>query len=226
MATRTQTVLVLDVNETLSDLSPLRDTFAALGAPPDTATAWFAATLRDGFALTVTGPRPSFVDLAADNARTLLTPHVHDVDSAADQVLQAFRSLTVHPDVAEGLQDLRTLHLRVVTLSNGAAAVADGLLSRAGIRDLVEQVLTVDDAPLWKPAREAYEYAAEACDVPIEECLLVAAHPWDLHGASRAGMATAWLNRGDAPYPRSFHTPDLEAESMVDLAAQLGAVGA
>jgi 2-haloacid dehalogenase len=226
MATRTPTVLVLDVNETLSDLTPLRDVFAALGAPPERADTWFAATLRDGFALTVTGPRPSFADLAADNVRTLLSPYNHDVDAAADQVVQAFRSLTVHPDVAEGLQDLRTLHRRVVTLSNGAAAIADALLTRSGVRDLVEQVLTVDDAPRWKPAPEAYRYAAEACGVPVEDCLMVAAHPWDLHGASRAGMATAWLNRGDAPYPRSFQSPDVEAESMVDLAAQLGAVGA
>jgi 2-haloacid dehalogenase len=226
MATRNPTVLVLDVNETLSDLSPLRETFAALGASPETADTWFAATLRDGFALTVAGARPSFVDLAADNARTLLARQVHGLDAAADQVVKAFRSLTVHPDVAEGLQDLRTLHRRVVTLSNGAAAVADDLLSRAGLRDLVEQVLTVDDAPRWKPAPEAYRYAADACGVPVEECLMVAAHPWDLHGASGAGLATAWINRGDAPYPRSFRAPDLEAESMVDLAAQLGAVGA
>jgi len=226
MATRTPTVLVLDVNETLSDLSPLRDAFSALGAPPELAATWFAATLRDGFALTVTGPRPSFVDLAADNTRTLLAPYTRDLDVAAAQVIQAFRSLTVHADVAEGLQDLRTLHRRVVTLSNGAAAVANGMLAPAGIRELVEQVLTVDDAPRWKPAAEAYRYAAEACGVPVEDCLMVASHPWDLHGASGAGMATAWLNRGDAPYPRSFRSPDFEAESMVDLAAQLGAVGA
>jgi 2-haloacid dehalogenase len=226
MATRSPIVLVLDVNETLSDLAPLRDTFAGLGAPPGTADTWFAATLRDGFALTVTGPRPSFVDLAADNVRTLLAPHAHDLDAAADQVIQAFRRLTVHPDVAEGLQDLRTLHRRVVTLSNGAVAVADGLLTRAGLRDLVEQVLTVDDAPRWKPAPEAYRYAADACGVGVEDCLMVAVHPWDLHGAAQAGMRTAWLNRGDAPYPRSFQTPDYEAESLVDLAAQLGAVSA
>ena len=114
MATRNPTVLVLDVNETLSDLSPLRETFAALGASPETADTWFAATLRDGFALTVADARPSFVDLAADNARTLLARQVHDLDAAADQLVQAFRSLNVHPDVAEGLQDLRTLHRRVV----------------------------------------------------------------------------------------------------------------
>jgi hypothetical protein len=39
-------------------------------------------------------------------------------------------------------------------------------------------------------------------------------------------MRTAWVNRADRPYPRCFDQPDLEVESLVDLAAQLGAVAA
>ena len=220
------TVIVFDVNETLSDLAPLRDTFTKFGAPDGTADTWFAATLRDGFALTVTGTKPSFTDLATDVARGLLALYVHDADAAAEEVVRGFRGLSVHPDVVEGIDDLHTLHLRLVTLSNGAASVADDLLARAGIRDRFERLLSVDDAPHWKPAGDAYRYAADVCGVPIEDCLLAASHPWDLHGASRAGMRTAWVNRADRPYPRCFDQPDLEAESMVDLAAQLGAVAA
>ena len=31
--------------------------------------------------------------------------------------------------------------------------------------------------------------------------MLVAVHPWDIDGASRAGLVTAWLNRSGGPYP-------------------------
>jgi 2-haloacid dehalogenase len=219
-------VIVFDVNETLSDLAPLRAAFARFGAPDGTADTWFAQTLRDGFALTVTETKPSFSDLATDVARGLLAPHVHDADAAAEEVVRDFRSLSVHADVVEGVDDLHTQHVRLVTLSNGAASVADALLTRAGIRDRFERLLSVDDAPRWKPAADAYRYAAEMCEVPIEDCLLAAAHPWDLHGARRAGMRTAWVNRADRSYPRAFDEPDLEADSLVDLAAQLGAVAA
>lgn len=219
-------VIVFDVNETLSDLTPLRATFAKFGAPDGTADTWFAETLRDGFALTVTGTKPSFTDLAMDVARGLLAPHVHDAGAAAEEVVHDFRNLSVHDDVVEGIDDLHTMHVRLVTLSNGTASVADDLLARAGIRDRFERLLSVDDAPRWKPAADAYRYAAEVCGVPIEDCLLAAAHPWDLHGAGRSGMRTAWVNRADRPYPRVFDPPDLEADSMVDLAAQLGAVAA
>ena len=44
-------VLVFDVNETLSDLSPLHRAFEELGVPGELARTWFASVLREGFAL-------------------------------------------------------------------------------------------------------------------------------------------------------------------------------
>lgn len=46
-------LVVFDVNETLSDMSPLAARFEDVGAPSLTAQIWFAELLRDGFALTV-----------------------------------------------------------------------------------------------------------------------------------------------------------------------------
>ena len=51
--------------------------------------------------------------------------------------------------------------------------------------------------------------------------MLVAVHPWDLDGAARAGLRTAWVDRGGAPYPRSFTDPEVRATDLVDLARQL-----
>jgi 2-haloacid dehalogenase len=51
--------------------------------------------------------------------------------------------------------------------------------------------------------------------------LLVAVHPWDIDGAARAGLSTAWIDRSGAPYPESFTSPTLRAGSLTDLAAQL-----
>jgi 2-haloacid dehalogenase len=51
--------------------------------------------------------------------------------------------------------------------------------------------------------------------------MLVAVHPWDIHGAARAGLRTAWLNRGGARYPDHFAAPDLSPTSLVALADEL-----
>lgn len=100
--------------------------------------------------------------------------------------------------------------------------MARGLFDRAGLTGDFDRLLSVEDAPAWKPAAAAYAYALEACDTEASHAMLVAVHPWDTHGAHEAGLATAWINRKGAAYPSYFASPDLEATSLIDLAARLG----
>jgi 2-haloacid dehalogenase len=216
-------VLVFDVNQTLSDLTPLRDRFAEVGASPELAGAWFAGVLRDGFALATTGESAPFAELAMAGLESVLRP-VRGQDGLADavqHVLDGLGSLDVHPDVVEAVPALRELGIELVTLSNGATSVAEQLLTRAGIREAFGQLLSVEDAGVWKPARAAYDHALAACDVAAGEAMLVAVHPWDIHGAARAGLRTAWLNRDGATYPGHFAAPELSPDSLVALAADL-----
>ncbi|MBD8870577.1 haloacid dehalogenase type II [Nocardioides donggukensis] len=216
-------VVIFDVNETLSDLSPLAGAFEEVGLPGSAVNAWFAAILRDGFALTVHGERPAFADLVGDQVRHQLAAHGvgTDPDEAAGTVLDTFMSLEVHPDVADGLAALAGRGLRLVTLSNGSASVAEGLLERAGLTDHLERFLSVDDAGIWKPAPRAYQHALDACRVSAEEAVLVAVHAWDTDGASRAGLRSAWVNRNGLPYPSAFTAPDLEVADLVELAERI-----
>lgn len=217
-------VLLFDVNETLSDMAPLASRFEDVGAPSDLATAWFASLLRDGFALAVAGVGEPFAEVGAAALRTTLHGQrlTGSLDEAVDHVMNGFTELDVHPDVVEGLQALRDLGLRLVTLSNGAASVAEGLLERAGAGDLVERYLSVEDVGVWKPARAAYAYGVAECQVEPEEAMLVAVHPWDTDGAARTGLQSAWINRSGTTFPGYFRPPDLEASSLVDLAVRLG----
>lgn len=217
-------LLVFDVNETLSDLSGLAELFADAGAPEGAAATWFAGLLRDGFALTVTGGNPSFADLAARSLTGVLRGYgVREVDAEVERIMSAFATLPVHSDVVAGVHALADAGLRLVTLSNGATSVARGLFERSGIADRFERLLSVERAPAWKPAPAAYRYALQTCNATPEEAILVAAHPWDIHGASRAGLATAFINRTGATYPAFFDRPDLEVGSLAELAQSLTA---
>lgn len=214
-------LVVFDVNETLSDMSSIAALFTEVGLPGHLAATWFAGLLRDGFALTVTGANPSFAALASDSLRALLHGVKPDVEDATTRVLSGFAQLPLHPDVANGVRALRALDLRLVTLSNGATTVAQGLLERGGLRDAFERLLSVQDAPAWKPAASAYRYAVQTCQVAAAHAMLVAVHPWDIHGAHQAGLQTAWINRTGSPYPATMHPADLEATSLTALAQVL-----
>jgi 2-haloacid dehalogenase len=222
--TTSPSVIVFDVNETLSDMSSMAQRFTDVGAPAHLAKLWFATLLRDGFALTAVGAARPFAELGAEALRTVLrgVDLDRDLDAAVDHVMAGFAQLPVHADVPDGIRALRASGRRLVTLTNGSTQVSERLFTAAGIRDQFEALLSVEDAGIWKPARAAYAYAGRTCGTDPADMLLVAVHPWDIDGAARAGLMTAWINRGGPPYPASFTPPLLQAPGLTDLAEQLG----
>lgn len=220
-------VIVFDVNETLSDMAPMGSRFADVGAPAALAKLWFATLLRDGFALTASGDNGSFAAIGAEALRGLLAGAELDrgLDAAVEHIMDGLAGLSLHPDVPEGIRSLSAAGFRLVTLSNGSAAIAGKLFAEAGLRDDFELLLTVEDAPAWKPAPAAYGYAATATGTDAGSMLLVAVHPWDIHGAARAGLRTAWLNRTGADYPAYFEAPEFTIGALTELPGALTAAG-
>jgi 2-haloacid dehalogenase len=217
-------VAFLDVNDTLSDLDLLRERFEYVGAQPQLLETWFASTLRDGIALAASGDYADFIEVGREVLRMLLSAETElrlPLDEAVDEIVSALPALPVRADVAPGLRRLRDTGVRVATLTNGSAANAEGLLGRAGLSELVDQDLDVSGARRWKPHPAPYAHACRVLDVSPRDAVLIAAHPWDIHGAKRAGMRGAWLNRRGGPYPDVFAAPDATAQDLPSLVDQL-----
>jgi 2-haloacid dehalogenase len=222
MAASRPEVLVLDVNETLSDLTSMRQRFEAAGLPGDSLDTWFAAVLRDGFALTAVAAPADFGAIAAEIlAGQLTAAGVEAGTEAVRGVLSGFTQLKLHPDVVPGLQRLHASGLRIVTLTNGSAGLSEQMFTDAGLLPLLEHRLDVKKPGRWKPHRAAYQHAAEVCEVPLERMALAAVHPWDIDGAKRAGLQGWYVDRRRTPYPGSFTAPDLVVADFGELAAQI-----
>lgn len=212
-------VLVFDVNETLSDMSPLAARLVDVGAPASTAQLWFTSVLRDGFALTAAGDSKPFAEIGEELLRVILPTAMlnRPVEEAVEHVMAGMHALELHPDVASAVRELAEDGHRLVTLSNGSASIAEKLLETASLVDLFERLLSVEDAGIWKPGADAYRYAARVCEVAPSDMMLVAVHPWDVDGAARAGLSTVWLNRSEAHYPAVFTAPTHTIASMEEL---------
>jgi 2-haloacid dehalogenase len=221
---RAPEVAVFDVNETLSDLAGLDARLKTVGADPAVRGRWFASTLRDGFAITAAGGEADFSAIAVSTLAAMLKSAEGlraAPEDAANHVVEGMAELDLHPDVAAGMHMLADAGVRLVTLSNGAARVADSLLARAGLRDLVEDCLSVANAGRWKPAPESYAYAARRLGVPAVAMALIAVHPWDINGACRAGLRTGWISRDGADYPPFMRRPDVGGRDLPEVAHAL-----
>jgi 2-haloacid dehalogenase len=216
-------VVAFDVNETLFSLVRMRPAFEVAGLDPAQVPLWFARLLRDGFALTAAGDYRPFSELAASALRDVGQGGVDD--GTVEQVLAAFSELDPHPDVAPAFELLREADVRIVTLTNGAAALTAGLLERAGLSSYVERCLSVEEVRRWKPAPEPYLHAAAESGVAPGRMALVAAHSWDCDGARRAGLVTGWVSRLEGRPPDVFARSDVEGDDLVEVARGLLALG-
>lgn len=210
--------VLLDVNETLLDLSGLQPAFDELGLP-DSRPLWFARTLRNGFALAASGDCRSFADIARATLVSLDPDRLSPSD--ADGILDAFTRLTPHPDVAPGLQTLSAAGIPAMTLTVGSAEVVADIFDAHGLGDLVAGHLSAADLGRWKPAPAPYLAGCLALGYAPKAVTMVAAHSWDLHGAHRAGLRTAWISRLERAPSEIFSAPDITGEDLPAVAAAI-----
>lgn len=215
MPARRPLAVAFDVNETLFGLEPLRSRLVALGLAPDALPWWFAVVLREGFSLAASGDHRTFAQVGEAALVEVLEASGAPVPpDAAEWVLGGFEELDPHPDVRAALEELATAGVTALTLTNGSDEVVGRLLERAGLRHLVAHVLSVDASGHWKPRPEPYHHAAEVAGVAPEELALVAVHPWDVHGATRAGLVGAWVDRDGRTWPGLLPAPAVRADRL------------
>jgi len=213
------TTVFFDVNETLTDLSFLEPEFATLGLNKSDFDIWFARVLRDAFALTVTESSAAFFDIGSD----LLAQMVRSAGGKADsttisQIVKSMAELPPHSDVKAGLSQCNAAGLSLFTLSNGSTAAAEFIFANLGIAHMISECLSVAGQALWKPSKSAYEFGLSRAKVTAAQSVLVAVHPWDIHGARQAGMHAVWVNRSGEKYPLYFSPPSVEIISLTELA--------
>jgi 2-haloacid dehalogenase len=211
--------VAFDVIGTLMSIEPLRDRLTGIGQPPHLLEAWYTRTLRDGMALSATGDFAAWPEVAESSLRAL-TGHAIS-DEQVEHVMAGFSGLPAFPDVVPAITSLSEAGIRIACLTNAPADLTASFVDRCGLGPVVERVISVGEVYRWKPATVVYLYAAEVLDVPPALLALVAAHDWDCHGASRAGLTTGWVSRGSGGFGAVFGRPDVTGESLTEVAAGL-----
>jgi len=214
--------LFFDVNETLLDTTELNRVVAQrLGDRPERAEAWFTSLLHHSLVESVTGSWHNFGDIAEAVLQMTATRYGITLPADATPLADIIAAMPAHPDVAAGLSALQQQGFTLVALTNSSEALAEKQLSSAGLARLFTRILSVEQVQVYKPDLKVYQWAMQEMDQPASQCMMVAAHGWDVGGAKRAGMKTAFVTRkGQALYPLA-PAPDLIVSDIGALATKL-----
>ena len=146
-------------------------------------------------------------------------------DAAIDHFNCAWRRLPPWPDAVPGLLRMRTKYI-LGTCSNGNVAQMVNLARHSGLP--WDAVLGAEMARQYKPRPEVYQISVALLRLKPAECVMVAAHNYDLHAAAACGLKCAFVVRPKEYGPKV--KPDLEptgnwefvAKDLKELAEQLG----
>ena len=214
---RRPSAIAFDMLGTVFPLEPLRDGLTRMGLPPGALEGWFAAGLRDAFALAAAGDfKPFEVVLEGALEQIGAEYGLESAAAARGSVLKQFAGLRPRADAREAFELAFAHGASVIALTNGSAVATKALLQAGGLDENVQHVVSAEDISQFKPRPQAYERAAKAARVPPRSLGLIAAHPWDVNGAKAAGLVTGFLN-SDRAFPGYMRGPDVQGASLPDV---------
>ncbi|MCM4167188.1 Haloacetate dehalogenase H-2 [Arenibacter antarcticus] len=211
-------VLFFDVNETLLDLTPMKKKIGdVLGGREDLLSLWFTTMLQYSLVASASGQYEHFGAIGAATLQMVAANNGITIpeQEARKTIDESLGGLLAHPDVKPALSSLREAGYKLVAFTNSSNEGVEKQFESAGLTTYFEERLSVEDVGKFKPFRETYDWGARKMKVKPQECMLIAAHGWDVAGALWAGWRAAFVSRlGQQIFPLAPKTeisvPDLK----------------
>jgi 2-haloacid dehalogenase len=127
-------------------------------------------------------------------------------------LLDAYRTLDAYPEARGVLRRLRDRDVRTGILSNGSPEMLASAVASAGLKGLLEAVLSVDAVKTFKTSPRTYELVLAAFGLAAAEVAFVSSNRWDVAGAAAFGFKAVWVNRSRQP----DEYPGLEPVLVID----------
>lgn len=198
------TTLIFDVNDTLLDLSPLKQRVKnALGGKEELIPLWFSTLLHYSLVANQTDTYQDFGNIGV--AALLLVAQTNDIklstEEAQDAVLQPFKELPPYADVIPGLSSLKESGFTLVALTNSSQKSLEEKLKFANIYHYFDHTFSSEPLKKFKPEIGVYTWTLNKLDIQPNEAMMVAAHGWDIMGAQHCKLHTCFVQR---PHKHQF----------------------
>ena len=196
-----QTLYIFDAYGTLFDVhSAVARHRALVGAEADRLSEiWRTKQLEYTWTRSLMGAHRDFWALTED-ALDFAAARCGGLSSEARaKLLSAYETLDAFADVAPTLAALKARGARLAILSNGTPAMLDSAVRSAGLADLLEPSISVEEVGVFKTDFRVYERVGARFGVAPDAVSFQSSNRWDIAGAAKFGFRAVWINRSKAP---------------------------
>ena len=185
---------VFDAYGTLFDFASAAATCRdALGDKADALTAlWRDKQLQYTWLRGLQGRHADFWQVTGDALDFSLETLGIDEPALRERLMGLYRTLDCFPEVPDVLRQLKDAGFVTAILSNGSAGMLSDAVAHAGLTDLLDHVLTVDDVGVFKPSPKVYQMTLDRMGVQAVDISFQSSNAWDAYAASAFGMRVVW----------------------------------
>jgi 2-haloacid dehalogenase len=139
-----------------------------------------------------------------------------------DRLMNLYLTLAAFPEVPEVLRRLRTAGLTTAILSNGSPSMLQAVVANAGIGNLLDLVLSVEEVGVYKPHPRVYRLAVDRLSTAPDDILFLSSNAWDAYAASAFGLRVIWCNRYGQHREHLPGSPAREVRTLAEVPALVG----
>ena len=213
------TACVFDAYGTLFDfLSASKRCRDALGAKADAlGQLWRTRQLEYSWLRSLMGVHADFWQVTGEALDFSMASLGIEDRALRDRLMDLFLNIEAFGDARTVLEALKRARRPAAILSNGSPKMLKAAVKSAGVEGLLEHVISIEDAGIYKPHRTVYELVKRRMKLPAERICFVSSNGWDAAGAAHFGFRAVWANRGGAPRERLPGNLAAEIRSLEEL---------
>jgi 2-haloacid dehalogenase len=215
---------VFDAYGTLFDFASAAESCRdVLGNMTETLTTlWRNKQLQYTWLRSLQGRHADFWQITGDALDYALDTLEIDKPGLRERLMGLYLQLEAFPDVRAVLDRLRRAEIRLAILSNGTPNMLSAIIEHAGLEDVFDAVLSIEEVGVYKTHPSTYQLAVDRLELQARAISFQSSNAWDAYAASAFGMRVVWCNRYGQRPERLPGKPDAEIASLAELPMLVG----
>ena len=144
--------------------------------------------------------------------------HVKISETAIEEINSQYHKLRAYPDVVNALKALKEQGHVLKIVANPTKKMIEDHSKFAGTFQYIDDIISSgEEARAFKPSPKVFQLGMARAGCPKEDILWVTGHFWEIVGANRQGLKTAWTNRARQPILQIGVTPTYTTNNLQEL---------
>ena len=138
-------------------------------------------------------------------------------NSMRSELLNLYKVLSPFTEVRDTLKKLKQSNYKLAILSNGTPDLLNELVVSNGLKDIFDDIFSVEEAGIFKPDSKVYDLPINKYNIEKNEVLFLSANTWDVSGAGNYGYNTVWVNRNNNIFDKLDFEPNQQISNLSEL---------